>query len=338
MATLVQTHLGLIDHYKSQDKYGRNLPLIEILNQQNPVLQDAVMMECNSGTQHVHSIRSGLPEVTWGRLYQGIPNSKSKRAQVTDTTGFVRGISTVDMELLRLAGDNANNLRMQEAMGYMEAMSQEVSSTVFYGNTATAPDEFMGLAPRFNSKTASNGGQIIDAGGTGSDNTSMWIVTWGANTCQMLYPKGTMAGMERQDMGEQRVLDSSNNPYYAMEEVFKQHAGLAVKDWRFITRIANIDVSEMKAGNVKLFDFLRQAWYRNEGSKVNMRSPESGQMAIYCNRDVAEALDRLQTNAGASDSFIRLKPMEIQGKQVETYRGIPIRIEDALLNTESRVV
>lgn len=338
MATLVQTHIGLIDHYKSQDKYGRNLPLIEILNQQNPVLQDAVMMECNSGTSHVHSIRSGLPEVTWGRLYQGIPNSKSKRAQVTDTTGFVRGISTVDMELLQLAGDNANNLRMQEAMGYMEAMSQEVSATVFYGNTATAPDEFMGLAPRFNSKTAANGSQIIDAGGTGNDNTSIWIVTWGANTCQMLYPKGTMAGMERQDMGEQRVLDGDNNPYYAKEEVFKQHAGLAVKDWRFITRIVNIDVSEMKAGNVKLFDFLRQAWYRNEGSKVNMRSPEMGQMAMYCNRDVAEALDAIQTNAGASDNFIRLKPMEIQGMQVETYRGIPLRIEDAILNTESRVV
>jgi len=61
-------------------------------------------------------------------------------------------------------------------------------------------------------------------------------------------------------------------------------------------------------------------------------------MAIYCNRDVLEALDALATNAGASDSFVRLKPMEIEGKEVMAYRGIPIRESDAVLNTEARVV
>jgi len=51
-----------------------------------------------------------------------------------------------------------------------------------------------------------------------------------------------------------------------------------------------------------------------------------------------EALDALAHNAGASDNFTRLKPMEIEGKEVLTYRGIPIRETDALLNTEARVV
>jgi hypothetical protein len=50
-----------------------------------------------------------------------------------------------------------------------------------------------------------------------------------------------------------------------------------------------------------------------------------------------EALDALSTNSGASDSFVRLTPMEIQGNEVLTYRGIPIRETDAILNTEAQV-
>ncbi len=124
-------------------------------------------------------------------------------------------------------------------------MSQEVASKIIYGNTADDPEEFMGLAPRFNDTTAANGGQIIDAGGTGSDNTSVWFVTWGDNQCQLLYPKGTQAGVQREDHGEQRVTDDNGNAYYAKEEKFTWHVGLAVKDWRYVSRIANIDVSEM---------------------------------------------------------------------------------------------
>ena len=78
---------------------------------------------------------------------------------------------------------------------------------------------------------------------------------------------------------------------------------------------------------------MRQAYYQNWGRRNAM-----GKQAIYCNRDVMEALDALATNAGASDSFIRLRPMEIQGEEVLSYRGIPIREVDAIVNTETRVV
>ena len=218
-------------------------------------------------------------------------------------------------------------------MAFLEAMSQEVASKIFYGNTASDPEEFMGLAPRFNDLSAPNGGQIIDAGGTGSDNTSIWFVTWGDNQTQLLYPQGTMAGVQREDKGSQRVLDDNGNPYYAKEEMFTWNCGLAVKDWRYVSRVANIDVSLMDAGSVALYDFLRKAYYKLQNRRV-----QGGSMAIYCNRDVLEALDALATNAGASDSFVRLKPMEIEGKEVMSYRGIPIRETDAILNNEARVV
>lgn len=332
MATLGATFIDLIDVYKLQDGNGDFIPVIEILNEMNPILADAIAVECNKSTTHLHTVRAGLPSVAWGKLYQGIPNSKGRTAQVEDTTGFVEGLSTIDKRLLDLS-TNEGAVRLSEAMGFLEAMSQEVSTKLFYGNTASDPEEFMGFAPRFNDTTASNGNQIIDAGGTGSDNTSIWFITWGDNQAQLLYPKGTQAGVTREDKGEQRLLDDSGNAYYGLEELFRWHVGLAVKDWRYVSRIANVDVSDMQAGTVKLYDFMRSAYYQLHNRRV-----AGGNMAIYCNRDVMESLDALATNAGSTDSFIRLTSgKDIQGEEVLMYRGIPIRETDALVNTEAQV-
>jgi len=331
MATLGNSFIDLIDVYKLQDGQGQFNPVIEMLMEMNPILEDAIAVECNKGTTHLHTVRTGLPSVTWGKLYQGIPNSKGKTAQVEDSTGFVEGLSTVDKRLLELS-TNEGAVRLSEAQAFLEAMSNEVASKIFYGNTASDPEEFMGLAPRFNLTTAANGGQIIDAGGAGADNTSIWFVTWGDNQCNLLYPKGTQAGVQREDMGDQRVLDGSGNAYYAKEEKFTWNVGLSVKDWRYVSRIANIDVSDMQAGSVALYDFMRKAYYQLQNRRV-----AGGNIAIYCNRDVLESLDALATNAGASDNFVRLKPEMVEGKEVMTYRGIPIRETDALINTEALV-
>lgn len=332
MALIGNKFVDLIDIYKQQDGHGNFVPVIEILTKMNPILDDAIAVECNKGTTHLHTIRTGLPDVAWGMLYKGIAQSKSSKAQVEDTTGFVEGLSTVDSRLLKLSS-NEGAVRLSEANSFLEAMSQEVATKIFYGNTNSDPEQFMGLSPRFNDKNAPNGNQIIDAGGTGSVNTSVWFVTWGENQVHLLYPQGTKAGIDRQDMGEQRVLDASGNPYFAKEEKFTWHVGLAVRDWRYVARIANIDTTNMAAGSVKLYDFMRKAFYKLQNRRV-----AAGRIAIYANRDVLEVLDALATNAGATDSFIRLRPMEIQGEQVLTYRGIPIRETDALLNTEARVV
>lgn len=331
MATLGNSFVDLIDVYKSQDGRGQFVPVIEMLMEMTPMLDDAIAVECNKGTTHLHTVRSGLPSVTWGKLYQGIPNGKGTKAQVEDTTGFVEGLSTVDKRLLELS-TNEGAVRLSEAQAYLEAMSQEVATKLIYGNSASDPEEFMGLAPRFNDTSAPNGNQIVLAGGTGADNTSIWFVTWGDNQCNLLYPAGTAAGVQRDDKGEQRVLDASGNAYYAKEELFTWHIGLAVKDWRYVARIANIDVSLMKAGSVALYDFMRKAYYKLQNRRV-----AGGKICIYCNRDVLEALDALATNAGASDNFVRLTRKEVEGEEVLMYRGIPIRETDAIINTEALV-
>lgn len=332
MAGIGNKYVDLIDIEKQKNPDGSMADVIEMLMELNPMLEDAMAVECNDGTSHRTTIRTGLPSVSWGKLYAGVQQGKSKKAQVTDTTGFVEGASSIDCRLLDISS-NQGAVRLSEAKGYLESIAQEVQTTMIYGNSASAPEEFMGLAPRFNDLSASNGKQIIDAGGTGSDNTSIWIVTWDDDTCHTLYPQGSVAGVKREDMGKQRVTDEDGNPYYVLEEMFTQSIGLTVKDWRYVTRIANIDVSAMKAGTVPIYDHLRSAYYKNEG-----RRRPKGRTVIYMNTDVMEVLDTLATNAGSTDNFIRLKTTEVEGREVTSYRGMPIRETDALMNTEARVV
>lgn len=336
MPTLANTYLNLIDVHKQADPAIGEV--IEVLKRQNPILDDAVAMECNMGAIHRHAIRTGLPTPAWGRLYQGIPQSKSTVQQVDDTTGFLEARSGIDTRLLKLA-KNPGALRLGEAMSHLEAMNQEMASGLFYHDTATTPERFKGLAARFgNLGGGGAGNQIIDAGGTGSNNTSIWFVTWGDHACHLLYPQGTKAGVSREDKGEQRITDAQGNPFYVKEEVFTWHMGLAVKDWRYVVRIANIDVPAMLAGNVDLYRHMRNAYWRLQSRRMDAKQ---SRIAIYANRDVLAALDGLSTGipgGTGSNTFLQVVPRELEGREILTYRGMPIRETDAILNTEARVV
>lgn len=342
MATLGSTYLNLADLFKrsgSDDELRIAGTVIELLAETNPILDDAMAVECNLGTRHRTTVRTGLPSVTWGKLYEGVSQSKSTTAQVEDTTGFVEGLSTIDARLLELASDEGA-VRLSEAQSFLEALNQEMASTIFYGDHTTDPEKFTGLAPRFDTISgAANGNQIVDGNGSGSDNTSVWFVTWADNACHLIYPKGTAAGISREDMGLQRVLDGSSNPYYAKEEMFRWHAGLTVRDWRQVVRIANIDVSDLAAGTVDMYDLMSTAFWRLKQHRVM-----GGKICIYANSNVLEALDKQTTPTKSSQqasnttgSLVRLTPDNQDGKEVLSYRGIPIRQCDAILNTESQV-
>lgn len=346
MATVGATYISLIDQMRASGA-DATADVAEVLARQSPVIRNAAFVPCNDGTRHNHKIRTGLPTPAWGRLYKGIPQSKGGYAVVSDTTGFVESRSAVDTRELDIA-PNPALLRMLEAEGHLEAMSQELETGVFYHDITTSPEKFKGLAARYNAlpvagNNASN--QVVSAGGAGSDNTSIWIVTWSEKATFLINPKGTPGGIKREDMGVQRVLDASGDPYYVKEELFRCHIGVAVKDWRYNARVANIDVSDMNAGNVDLYKFLRQALYKlpntfstrfkGADGTFNANASVEGRTVIYMNRDVLQALDAMGTNSG--NAALMLKPEELEGRMVMTYRGIPIEVTDALVNSEAAV-
>lgn len=331
MATLGATYLNLVDLFKQQEGEGKvTAQIIEMLAETNQILDDMVVMPCNNGTKHLTTARTGLPAGTWRRLYQSVQPTKSEVRQVTDTTGMLESWSEVDSKLVSLSG-NPGQLRLNESAAFIEGMSNDMATAIFYGNTDTDPEQFMGFSPRFNSLSAENGGQIVNAGGVGSDNTSIWFVVWGERTCHGLYPASETAGLGRDDKGEV-TKETANGLYDVYREKFTWDLGMSVRDWRYVSRIANIDVSLALAGSTQLYDFMRSAYYNLQQRRIT-----GGRAAIYCNTNMLEVLDMLSVNQGGSDSQVRLRPGELDGKEVQMYRGIPVRECDAILNTEDLV-
>lgn len=333
MATIGSTWANLIDMHKNSTAGT----VAEVLAQQNPILDDAMAMQCNLGLKHRHSVRTGLPSTTWGRLYKGVPQSKSTVQQVDDATGFLEAMSSVDQRLLKIAPDPAR-ARLTESGPFIEKMNQDMAQAIFYSDINTTPEQFTGLAPRYNAIGGPGSGtQVIDGGGTGTDNTSIWFVTWGDHATSLLYPQGTKAGIDMEDKGEQRVLDPQGNPYFVKEALYTWHTGLTVKDWRYNARIANIDMSDALAGSVDLWALLRKAYYRLQSRR---RNAISSRIAIYMNRDLLEILDAQSSDRAllaANQNYANLTHAAVEGKEVLTYRGFPIRETDALLSTEARV-
>ena len=332
MATLGTYVLTLADWAKRLDPDGKVPAIVELLEQTNEILQDMLFKEGNLPTGERCTIRTGLPTAAWRLINQGIQPSKSHTAQVDEATGILEAWSEVDKVLAELNGNTAS-FRLSEAVAFIEAMNQEMASTLFYGNSSTAPEEFNGLAVRYSSLSAANAQNIVSGGGSGSDNSSIWLICWGANTVHGVFPKGSKAGLEHNDLGEQTIETSSGiagTRMRAYQDQWIWKCGVVLKDWRYAVRIPNIDISNL-TGESSAAD-LRKLMVKAIHRIPNIRA---GRAAFYVNRTVAEFLDIQATQAVSAGGGTT--PQNLDGQIIQSFRGIPIRTCDALLETEAAV-
>jgi hypothetical protein len=314
---------------KRSDPDGKIDTIVELLAETNECLEDMTFLEGNLPTGHRTTIRSGLPGSTWRKLNYGVQPSKSTTVQVTDTAGMLEAYAEVDKALADLNG-NTGSFRLSEDRAFLESMNQTMATTLFYGDTGTDPEKFMGLAPRYSSTSAESGDNIISAGGSGSDNTSIWLVVWGPNTCHGIYPKGSSAGLNHQDLGEVTLEDAAGGKYQGYRTHYKWDIGVSVRDWRYVVRIPNIDISNLtkdaSGSSANLIDLMVQALEKVPNLGL-------GRATFYGNRTISSFLRRQITNA----NNVNISMDEVAGKRVMTFDGIPFRRNDALLNTEAAV-
>lgn len=328
MATLATTMLTLLDWSKRLDPDGGISAIVEMLEQTNEILTDMQWGEGNLPTGHRTTVRTGLPAVAWRLLNYGVVPTKSTTAQVDDTCGMLEAYSEVDKDLANL-NSSLGAFRLSEARSFLEAMNNEQASVLFYGNTSVTPSKYLGLSPRYSLLSAGNGDNIIDAGGTQSDNTSVWLVIWSDQTCHGIFPKGSVAGLVHEDLGIDTVIDAAGGRFQAYRDHFQWKCGFTLRDWRYVVRIANIDVSNLIAESSQA-DLIK-AMIR----AINkVPSPGIGRQAFYMNRTVYTMLQIQALNK--SNSALAIVPAADQFKV--TFFGVPLRKCDALLNTEARVV
>jgi len=338
MATLNAGQLTLADYSKRLSPDGKIDPIAELLSQQNDVLEDIVCVEANQTTSHVVTIRTGLPAVYWRQYNAGVPGSKSTTAQVTEPCAMLEARSHIDAKLLQLNGNSAA-FRLSEETPFIEAMGQEMTGKIFNGNVGTDLKTFSGLATRYSSTTAGNGGNVILAGGASSDNASVYLVVWGEQTVFCPFPKGSKAGLSTRDLGEESVQDANGNYYQAARSLFQWDGGLVVKDWRYVVRIANVDISDWigvtgtqaPTAATNLIKLMMRAIARVPNFRM-------GRAAFYTNRSIQEglmiqALEKSSSALGIKDALTQFGQ---NIKQLE-FMGIPVRGVDQLGIAETLV-
>ncbi len=336
MAALTSTNPTYLDLAKILDPDGSVSDVVELLKEENEVLDDMSFVEGNLIDGHQTTVRTGLPVPTWTKIYGFTQPTKSTTAQIIDRTGRMEMYSEIDKRLAML-NNNSAAWRLSEERAFIQGLSNELASTLFFGNEGTEPEAFTGLAPRYNSLSAENADNIIVGGGSGSDNASIWLVVWGPNTIHGIVPKGSKAGLQVEDLGEETKEDSSNGLMRVLRTHYMWDVGLSLRDWRYVVRIPNIDKSALTnvftsgtfSGSANLPDLMYQAMRL-------VPSLSSGRPVFYMARDTASWVARQRAAMGlvstrTPNTAVAERPWS------EDFDGIPMRRVDALSADEATV-
>lgn len=335
MATIGTGVATLADIAKGLEPDGRQARVIELLSQTNRILDDMNWMEGNLPTGHRVTLRTALPTVSWRLLNQGVAPSKATTGQSDEQCGMLEAFGEVDKDVAELNGNTAA-FRLSQARGFIESMNQEMAATTFYGNSGVDPEEFTGLSIRYSSLSGASAQNILDAGGTGSANTSIWLIVWGPETITGIYPKGSLAGLQHQDLGLETVevtAGVAGNRMLAYRDHFQWKCGLAVMDWRYAVRIANVDIDNLVAES-SAADVIKLM------SRAIDRIPSMGmgRPSFYVNRTVASML-RIQALNKSASAIAAEAALNQFGQRIDRLKllDIPVNLCDQLLETEARV-
>lgn len=310
--------------------------IVEVLNQTNDALDDIPWLPCNSGVVHKTTVRSSIPTPVWRMLNAGVPTKKSTSRQVSVGCGMLEVYAEIDVDQVNIAAhgqvDNvsanaaASNTLANENKAFIEGFGQEISRAMFYGDP-TKPQEPLGFTHWYSELSNAN---VIDAGGKSGDNTSIWLIAWDPMAIHGIYPSGSKAGLSERFLGEDTVKDEDGNQFQAYRTHYKWDAGFVVRDPRCAVRIANVDMSDLISGNanaIDLIDLMVSAIYKLPKIARGYRR------AFYVRPEVITALDKQSRKV----SNLMLNYGDVYGREVLKFRGIPIREQESLLDTEAAV-
>lgn len=336
--------LSLLEAIRRIAPDGGIADVAEAMNETNEIIQDIKTKEGNLQDGDEQTVRNGLPEVYWRQLNRGVPSSHSTTVSVRETCGQIEARSQVDVKLVDLNG-LTGAFRASEDKAFIEAMTQKFAQTLFYGDLKKNPEAFAGFASRYSTLDTSkslNAKNVIDCGGTGNKLTSIYIVGWGDNVyCP--YPKGSKAGLQHDDFGKQLVDDDNGNKYSAYVSIYDWNIGLMVRDWRYVVRLANINVDDLFSGKGIGSAKITESGSTNILTKLNealTKIPKGGrpQLKMYMNSDVHAGINVVAQRCNSNVIQFTKANDEYGSPDVwSAYMGVPMRQVDQIVNTETQV-
>ena len=343
MAGLSATELNLLDTVNRIDASEQSIAIAELLDEVNDMEMDYVWMEGTHATENIYGVRTKLPAVSRRALNERVPATKSSVEKRRASYGNYEAWAQTDVDLLKLHG-NPEGLKEQEARAHVEAMSQEVAQDIAYGDERNIVNGMTGIMPYYNDLGLETKDNVIDAGGTGTDNRSILLVAWSPDFTFLTYPRNSEGGLQFHDYGHD-ISESYGFSGAGLLRVerchFKQEAGLCIRDWRGNGRIANIDYSNYWAnwhnaaagqpGQVgrRLFDYM----FRLK-DRLPPMARRNSRLVWYMSSRVKTILGQQLAHAG-NNSYLTKET--VGGISVEMFDGDPVRIHDRMGVDEARV-
>ncbi len=299
----------------------------ELLAQENDILDDIPWTAGNQLTGDIHFKRTALPSAQIRRINQGFDSSKGAVEAVRETCVEIVSRMTVDMKELDLAPSPEKYL-LSESKGHVSVMNDTLITDFFYG---ADPEGIKGIATRLNRLSHK---QVVNAGGTGNNLASIYIIKWDTDEVTGIYPKETKAGLDVYMKENELVPDKDGKTFLAHITMWSWFVGLKVRDERYIARLCNIDRDALlgsgdtaKEARQDLFRKLILAqdkiYHVNDGRVVMYADPQ-----IFSILKIA-AFEKSNMALGYSD----IK----EDRRILSFAGIPIKRNDAQSVAEKKV-
>jgi hypothetical protein len=314
---------------------GKVLPEIKMLAQENWAVMDIPFVQCNDGTTHLYNLQTALPTVSKSMFGEGAAESKSQKAQERETTTMLQGFSSVEEEMGKIGGQ-MGAVRADEDQNFAEAMKQTFARMLFYDNRANNVRDIYGLATRYNSLSGTKSKNVISCGGsTANAQTSIYMVNWGRDVYG-IFPEGTTAGYDKQDLGRQVKTLSNGNQIVVRQTWHKWHVGLVVEAWPSVVRICNIDVAHALAlSNNQLPTSFNNVLHAITRGRLRLRRP--GTKVIYCNDTVYGCIMRIGLEKSNAAVTVQQAVTQFGTFEELSILGMKVRRVDQIVDTEAVV-
>ena len=167
-----------------------------LLEQQNGVIADAGWIESNMPV--------GLPASYYAAMNGFVGVSQDAVMPIQEPAAMLKAFTQVSKEMGELGGmGELAKLRARKSKAQLESFNQQFTKTLFYGS-AVNPASFVGLSTRYSSLEATNGQNILDAGGTSGTNASIWLVGGARKPARCSSPRGARRASTTGTWGSRR--------------------------------------------------------------------------------------------------------------------------------------
>jgi hypothetical protein len=261
-----------------------------------------------SGVNYKTLVRTGVPSVSFRNANEGTATTKGTYENRLFETFIMDPEWVCDQAVGDGHEDGAAAYIALEASAILEGTMQSLATQFYYGRDSDAKG-FPGLVSAYDSTN-----MVVDAGGTtASINTSVWAVRFGPKDIGWVWGNGGTLDVSEATL--ERVLDGSDNPYWAYCQHLTAYPGLQVCSTHSCARVHSINGTDSNAD-------LTDEDLANLLSTFPAGFPPS---MLLMNRT---ALGQLRSNRTATNPTGAPAPFPSEAF------GVPILITEAITDTE----